>query len=246
LIITAALELLSKFPEPATQDLAREHLLVTAGATREQIDPVRFISNRSSGRMGFALAAAALKRGARVTVIAGNVHIDPPEGVKIVRVVSADEMYRAVKKELGTASVFVGAAAVSDYRPAKPAPEKIKKTEQSLTLTLERTTDILQEVASARRDGQLVIGFAAETENVVDNAREKLRAKNLDAIIANNVARANSGFDVENNSITIIRRGDERPIELPLMSKREAAERILDEIVALRQNISSLSAQQKN
>lgn len=245
-IVTAALELLRQSQNQSIQDLNAERLLITAGATREEIDPVRFISNRSSGRMGFALAEAARKRGAEVTLIVGSTSVDPPPGVRLIRVVSANDMYRAVTKEIGSASVFVGAAAVSDYRPSKRAEEKIKKSQKSLTLTLERTTDILKEVSSARRDGMLVIGFAAETENVLDNAREKLNSKNLDAIIANNVAQNDAGFDVETNSITIIRRGNETPIEYPLMSKLEAADRILDEIVVLRKDQAPLGAHQKN
>jgi phosphopantothenoylcysteine decarboxylase/phosphopantothenate--cysteine ligase len=245
-IVTAALELLRPSLDQTGGDLMDEHVLVTAGATREEIDPVRFISNRSSGRMGFAIAEAARKRGARVTVIAGSTSVDPPEGVKLIRVVSADEMHREVMKEIGIASVFVSAAAISDYRPSKRAPEKIKKSQKSLSLTLERTPDILKEVSSTRRDGLLVIGFAAETENVLDNAREKLQSKNLDAIIANNVARDDSGFDAETNSITIIRRGSETPIELPLMSKREAADRVLDEILILRKNLPPLTARHKS
>jgi phosphopantothenoylcysteine decarboxylase/phosphopantothenate--cysteine ligase len=186
--------------------------------------------------MGFALAEAARNRGAQVTVIAGSTNANAPAGVKLICVVSAKEMYEAVASEIGAASVFIGAAAVSDYRPAQRAEEKIKKSHESLTLTLERTTDILNEVSAHRKDGLLVIGFAAETENVIDNARNKLQAKKLDAIVANDVSRTDSGFEVENNSITIIRRDDNTPIEYPLMSKREAADRILDEIVALRKS----------
>jgi phosphopantothenoylcysteine decarboxylase/phosphopantothenate--cysteine ligase len=244
-IVEAALKLLRP-SIPQSQDLKQEHLLVTAGATREEIDPVRFISNRSSGKMGFALAEAARKRGAQVTVIAGSTSIDPPAGIKLIRVGSADEMHRAVKDEIGSASVFVGAAAVSDYRPAKRAPEKIKKSEQSLILTLERTTDILQDISTTRKDGLIVIGFAAETENVLENARQKLQSKSLDVVVANNVGRNDAGFDVDTNAITIIRRGSKTPLELPVLSKLEAANRILDEIVLLRKDPMPLSAKQKN
>jgi phosphopantothenoylcysteine decarboxylase/phosphopantothenate--cysteine ligase len=196
--------------------------------------------------MGFALAEAARKRGAQVTVIAGSTSIDPPAGIKLIRVGSADEMHRAVKDEIGSASVFVGAAAVSDYRPAKRAPEKIKKSEQSLILTLERTTDILQDISTTRKDGLIVIGFAAETENVLENARQKLQSKSLDVVVANNVGRNDAGFDVDTNAITIIRRGSKTPLELPVLSKLEAANRILDEIVLLRKDPMPLSAKQKN
>jgi phosphopantothenoylcysteine decarboxylase/phosphopantothenate--cysteine ligase len=245
-IVAAALDLLKQSQNRPLQDLAHEHILITAGATREEIDPVRFISNRSSGRMGFAIAEAARKRGAQVTVVAGTTSVDPPDQVKLIRVVSADEMYRAVKEEIGEASVFVSAAAISDYRPAQRAKDKIKKSQKSLTLKLEPTTDVLKEVSDTRRDGLLVIGFAAETENVLANARQKLLSKNLDAIVANDVSRSDTGFDAETNSITIIRRGKETPIELPLMCKLEAADRILDEVVSLRKDLSTLTAHQKN
>ena len=148
---------------------------------------------------------------------------------------SADEMSQAVARERANATVFIGAAAIADYRPAERADQKIKKTSDSITLTLERTPDVLSEVAAARSNGMLVVGFAAETENVLDNARTKLRNKNLDAIIANDVSRQNAGFDSADNAITIITK-DEQAIELPLMSKTEAADRILDTITRLRSN----------
>lgn len=231
-IVAAALELLDQ--GGSIRDLAGERLLITTGATREELDPVRFISNRSSGRMGFAVAEAALSRGAEVSVVAGATTVDSPNGVRVVRALSADEMYEAVMKELPKATVFVSAAAVADYRPAERAATKKKKSESSLILTLERTRDILGEVSAARTNGLLVIGFAAETNDVLTNAQEKLRAKNLDAIVANDVTRADAGFDSTQNAITIVRRGARSPLELPLMSKLEAAHRILDEIVQLR------------
>jgi phosphopantothenoylcysteine decarboxylase/phosphopantothenate--cysteine ligase len=230
-IVAAALDLLR-----ATQkkDLTGERFLITVGATREEIDPVRFISNRSSGRMGFALAEAALKRGGDVTVVAGITTVDPPAGVRVVRALSAAEMDEAVARESASASVFIGAAAIADYRPAQRAEQKIKKTEESVTLTLERTPDVLANVAAARRNGMLVVGFAAETENVIANAREKLRSKKLDAIVANDVTRSDSGFDSRTNAITIITARNNDPLELPTLSKSEAANRILDCIVSLR------------
>lgn len=230
-IVAAALEILRSTQK---RDLAGERFVITVGATREEIDPVRFISNRSSGRMGFALAEAALKRGGEVTVVAGITTVEPPAGVKVVRALSAAEMDQAVAHESQTASVFIGAAAIADYRPAQRAEQKIKKTEDSLTLTLERTPDILSNVAASRRNGLLVIGFAAETENVIDNARAKLRHKKLDAIVANDVTRHDSGFDSRTNAITIITAQNNDPVELPTLSKREAADRILDVIVSLR------------
>jgi phosphopantothenoylcysteine decarboxylase/phosphopantothenate--cysteine ligase len=236
-IVAAALEILKGVKglevSSVAQDLSGERFLITVGATREEIDPVRFISNRSSGRMGFALAEAALKRGGEVVVVAGTTTVSPPAGVKIVKALSAEEMAQAVAQESAHASVFIGAAAIADYRPAQKAAQKIKKSEESITLTLERTPDVLSQVAASRTNGMLVIGFAAETENVVENAREKLRNKKLDAIVANDVTRADSGFDAATNAITIITKEND-PIELPVMSKSEAADRILDVIVSLR------------
>jgi phosphopantothenoylcysteine decarboxylase / phosphopantothenate---cysteine ligase len=230
-IVKAALEILVGLDRP--KDLAGERFLITVGATREEIDPVRFISNRSSGKMGFALAEAALKRGAAVTVVAGVTTVEPPAGVRVVKAISADEMLKAVASEAGKASVFIGAAAIADYRPAQRAEQKIKKSNEAITLTLERTPDVLSQVAGARANGMLVVGFAAETENVLDNAREKLRSKKLDAIVANDVSRPDAGFDSSTNAITIITA--DHAVELPLMSKSDAADRILDVIVALRQ-----------
>jgi phosphopantothenoylcysteine decarboxylase/phosphopantothenate--cysteine ligase len=227
-IVAAALAILS-----GAKDLAGERFLITVGATREEIDPVRFISNRSSGRMGFALAEAALKRGGEVTLVTGITSVNPPAGARVVRALSAEEMSQAVAQEIANHSVFIGAAAIADYRPAQRAEQKIKKSDEQITLTLERTPDVLSEVAAARANGMLVVGFAAETENVIANAKEKLQRKKLDAIVANDVTREGSGFDTATNAITIITNGSEA-VELPLLSKREAADRILDVIVSLR------------
>jgi phosphopantothenoylcysteine decarboxylase / phosphopantothenate---cysteine ligase len=231
-IVRAALEILAGPDRP--KDLAGERFLITVGATREAIDPVRFISNRSSGKMGFALAEAALKRGAAVTVVAGVTTVDPPVGVRLLKALSADEMLKAVASEAGKASVFIGAAAIADYRPAQKAEQKIKKSNESITLTLERTPDVLSQVAASRANGMLVVGFAAETENVLDNAKEKLHSKLLDAIVANDVSREDSGFDTATNKIAIITA--DNAVELPLMTKSEAADRILDAIVKIRNN----------
>jgi phosphopantothenoylcysteine decarboxylase/phosphopantothenate--cysteine ligase len=248
-IVSAALDLLRQTrktgPPPTnnfqqstrgrpTEDLSGEHFLITAGATREPIDPVRFISNRSSGRMGFALAEAARQRGAEVTVVAGFTSVNPPPGAKVVRVSSAEEMRNAVARETGNATVVLAAAAVADYRPKEMASAKLKKTDSTLALELERTADILAEVAQGRTNGQLVIGFAAETEDLLNHARGKLISKNLDAIVANDVSREDAGFDSESNAVIILLRDDPHPIELPLMSKLEASHRILDEVVKLR------------
>jgi len=241
LIVAAALDMLRGISGSATvegrgRDLAGEHVLVTTGATREELDPVRFISNHSSGRMGFAVAEAAHSRGASVTVVAGATSAPAPGGVRVIRALSAESMRDAVLGEVGSATVFVAAAAVADYRPAARAAEKIKKFDSSLTLSLEPTPDILAEVSRDRREGLLVIGFAAETERVVENAREKLRRKNLDAVVANDLTQDGAGFDTETNVITLLTRDREEPAALPLMSKLDAAHRILDEVVRLRRS----------
>ena len=228
-IVAAALKILS-----GTKDLTGEKFLITVGATREEIDPVRFISNRSSGGMGFALAEAALKRGGEVTLVAGVTTANPPAGARLVRALSAEEMAQAVAQEIAKHSVFIGAAAIADYRPAQRSEQKIKKSDEQFTLTLERTPDVLSQVAASRANGMLVVGFAAETENMIENARDKLQRKQLDAIVANDVTREGSGFDSATNAITIITRDQNDPVELPLLSKREAADRILDVIVTLR------------
>jgi len=230
-IVAAALEILGGSSSHAN-DLSGERFLITVGATREEIDPVRFISNRSSGRMGFALAEAAVKRGAEVTVVAGVTSVSPPAGVRILQALSAEEMLKAVASEAGRASVFIGAAAIADYRPAQRAKQKIKKTNDSITLSLERTPDVLSHVAASRANGMLVVGFAAETENVLDNAKGKLLSKNLDAIVANDVTRSDSGFDSPTNTITIITKDNSE--ELPPLSKFDAANKILDVIARLR------------
>jgi phosphopantothenoylcysteine decarboxylase/phosphopantothenate--cysteine ligase len=232
-IVAAALGLLRESSASA-RDLAGERVLITTGATREELDPVRFISNHSSGRMGFAVAEAARSRGAEVTVVAGATTAPPPAGVRVVRALAAAEMRDAVMQEVGAATVFIAAAAVADYRPSARAGEKLKKSGAALTIELEPTPDILAEVAAARRNGLLVVGFAAETERVVEHAREKLRRKGLDAVVANDLTQDGAGFDKETNVITLLARDREEPRALPLMSKLDAAHRILDEVVRLR------------
>jgi phosphopantothenoylcysteine decarboxylase/phosphopantothenate--cysteine ligase len=241
-IVAAALEILQNSDNASGQDLANEHVLITVGATREAIDPVRFLSNNSSGRMGFALAEAAKRRGARVTVVAGATTATPPNDTALLRVNSAAEMHAAVMNELSEASVFIGAAAVADYRPSERSLQKIKKTESSLSLELELTPDILRAVAEAKQDGLLVIGFAAETENVLQNAREKLTTKNLDAIVANDVTQTGVGFDAATNEVTIISRDRKAPIHVPLMAKSNVANIILDEVVRLRARVKPSSS----
>lgn len=236
-IVAAVLELLRESERHSSGDMTGERVLITAGATREELDPVRFLSNRSSGRMGFALAEAARARGALVTLVAGVTNTEPPANIKLVRALSAEEMRAAVMKEISGATVFIAAAAVSDYRPAERAANKIKKSGGSLTLQLEPTPDILAEVAGAKQNGLLVVGFAAETNDVLNHARAKLEGKRLDALVVNDITRKGAGFDVETNIITIITRQSAAPIELPLMSKLDASHRILDEIARLRRTI---------
>ena len=240
-IVTAALDLLR---EPAAnRDLRQERVLITVGATREEIDPVRFISNRSSGRMGFALAQAAQQRGADVKVVAGVTSVEPPSNITLLRVQSAAEMHAVVMKEISDASIFIGAAAVADYRPIQRAGDKIKKADDRLVLTLERTRDILGEVAALRRAELLVIGFAAETTGLLEHARAKLQKKKLDMLVANDVSRTDAGFDTSTNVISVLTRHSDDVLELSVMPKLEAAHRILDEIVRLRrQGANSLRA----
>jgi len=242
-IVAAAMEILNGSKVQREKDLADERLLVTVGATREAMDPVRFLSNNSSGRMGFAIAEAAKQRGAQVKIIAAVTTATPPGNIDIVRVKSAEEMQAAVNESLSTASIFIGAAAVADYRPVKRSPGKIKKTEPSLSLELERTPDILREVANSKHAGLLVIGFAAETDNVLQNAREKLNTKFLDAIVANDVSQAGVGFDTTTNEVTIISRDRKAPIHVPLMAKTSVADLILDEVVRLRGRIKPTTFQ---
>ena len=214
-----------------TRDLAGERVVVTAGPTREPIDPVRYISNRSSGRMGYALAAAAVRRGARVTLISGPTALTPPPAAGFVPVQTAEEMREAVLHHAERASIVIKAAAVADYRMAHPAEQKIKG-KRDLTLELTPNPDILAEVA-ARAVGAFIVGFAAETHDVVANARAKLQAKGIDLLVANDVSRRDIGFDAEDNEVLLIDRwGGGRA--LPRMPKAAVADAILDEILALR------------
>ncbi len=215
-------------------DLRGERILITVGGTREAIDPVRFISNHSSGKMGFAVAEAARDRGADVTVVSGVTSAEAPNGVKVIKGVSAEEMHAGVMSALPETTLFIGSAAVADYRPANAADAKIKKDgKDTMTLELTKTPDILADVAKNRTAGMLVVGFAAETNDIVGYARSKMEKKGLDMVVANDITAKGAGFNTDTNIATILTRlGDE--IELPLMSKRELADRILDEIVKLR------------
>ena len=214
------------------KDLTGEKFLITAGPNREPLDPVRYISNRSSGKMGYALAKAALRRGAEVTLISGPVALEPPSGARTIGVTTAVEMRDAVVKEFAACTVVVMAAAVTDYRPVAVAGRKIKRGQGPIELRLEPNPDILKALAE-KRDGKILIGFAAETEELAANAEKKLRTKNLDMIVANNVAEAGSGFDGDTNIATIIDRTGAKH-SLPLMSKDELADRIYDHFLALK------------
>lgn len=210
------------------KDLAGKKVLVTAGPTREAIDPVRFITNHSTGKMGYAIAESAMLRGADVTLISGPCAIEPPIAVRMIPVISAQDMYEAVMAEREDADIIVMTAAVADYRPAVVSDQKVKKKDGDLSIPLTRTQDILRTVGPAKRDGQFVCGFSMETQNMLENSRAKIVKKNLDMIVANNLKVAGAGFGTDTNVITIITPDSEK--EFPLMSKQEAADRILDEI----------------
>jgi len=207
------------------------HFLITAGPTREALDPVRYLSNRSSGRMGFALAAAAAAAGHAVALIAGPVSLATPEGVHRVDVTSAQDMFDAVKATLPTADAAIFSAAVADHRPATPSAQKIKKTDAALTITLERTPDILGSMRSVFGWRGYLVGFAAETEDLLPHAREKLESKGCDLIVANDVSQPGIGFDSADNAVTLVFR-DGGILELPRMAKAELAALLIARIVA--------------
>ena len=214
------------------RDLEGETILVTAGPTCEDLDPVRYLTNRSSGKMGYAVAEAAARRGARVILVSGPVALDPPDGVERILVRTADEMHHSVLEHFSACSIAILAAAVADYRPAERHAVKIKRTRSPLTLSFEATPDILADVARVKGD-RILVGFAAETDHVAENARKKLSAKNADLIVANDVSAEGAGFDLETNVVTLFSR-DNRELALPRMTKREVAQRILDEVLRLR------------
>ena len=214
------------------RDLVGEKVLVTAGPTRENIDPVRYLTNRSSGKMGYAVAEAATRRGAHVILVSGPTSLEVPAGVEYIAAQSAEEMHRAVLQKVADCSIAIFAAAVSDYRPAEPNGQKIKRNRESMNISLEPTPDILASVAR-NKAGRFIVGFAAETDHVAENARRKLAAKNADLIVANDVTAEGAGFDHDTNVVTLFAR-DGRDLALPRMSKSEVAQRILDEVVRLR------------
>jgi phosphopantothenoylcysteine decarboxylase/phosphopantothenate--cysteine ligase len=214
------------------QDLAGEHVLITAGPTREELDPVRFISNYSSGKMGYAIARAARRRGAEVTLVTGPTSLAEPRGVETVQVTSAEEMRQAVMGAFPASTMIIKAAAVADYRPAARAAGKMKKTAASLTLSLEKTPDILSELGHVKGN-KVLIGFAAETDDLMGNAAKKLAAKNADMIVANDIGAEGAGFNVDTNLVKLLFR-DGSIEDVPLMEKQELADLILDRAVKLK------------
>lgn len=215
-----------------TEDMRGLRVLVTAGPTREKIDPVRYLTNRSSGKMGYAVAQAAAERGARVTLVSGPVRLAAPAGVEMVPVVSTQDLYNEMTRRCGEADVIVQAAAPADFTPVSAAEHKLKKQGGDMTLALRETPDVAAAVGRLKREGQTLVGFAAETDNVLENAGGKLLKKRLDMIVANDVTAPGAGFDVDTNVVTFITR-DARET-LPLMSKREVAQRLLSRVLALR------------
>lgn len=229
-----------KMPEPEVlleyiikavtpKDMAGKKVLVTAGPTQEKLDPVRYISNHSTGKMGYAIARAAMLRGAEVTLVSGKVAITPPMGVEVVPIVSAADMAQAVKERAKEQDIIIKAAAVADYRPVVVAEEKMKKKDGDMTIPLERTEDILAYLGSHRRPGQFLCGFSMETEHMLENSRAKLEKKNIDMIVANNLKQAGAGFGTDTNVVTLLTKTDTR--ELPLMKKEEVADELLSHIL---------------
>lgn len=232
-----------KMPEPETllayiekeiareKDLQGKKILVTAGPTQEAIDPVRYITNHSSGKMGYAIAKAAMLRGAEVTLVSGRTAIEAPLFVNVVPIVTAKDMFEAVTEISNEQDIIIKAAAVADYRPAVVSSEKVKKKEGQMSIELERTDDILKYLGENKREGQFLCGFSMETQNMISNSRAKLEKKNLDMVAANNVKEAGAGFQGDTNVLTLITQKEET--SLPLMSKEDAANKLLDKILEL-------------
>ncbi|MDE6744828.1 MAG: bifunctional phosphopantothenoylcysteine decarboxylase/phosphopantothenate--cysteine ligase CoaBC [Lachnospiraceae bacterium] len=233
-----------KMPEPeilleyiikslCPKDMTGISVLVTAGPTREKLDPVRFISNHSTGKMGYAIARAAMLRGAKVTLVTGPTDITPPIGTEVIKITSAEEMAEAVKTRADRQDIIIKAAAVADYRPKHIAEEKMKKSDDGLFLEMERTEDILGFLGTHKKKGQFLCGFSMETEHMIENSRLKLQKKNLDLIVANNLKQPGAGFGTETNIVTLLSKED--TMELPLMPKEDVAHRMLDYIMEHRQ-----------
>lgn len=227
-------ELLLEFIIKALQpkDMTGLKVLVTAGPTMEKIDPVRYISNHSSGKMGYAVARAAMMRGAQVTLVTGKTSLPPPVGVRTVQITSAADMAEAVKACSKEQDIIIKAAAVADYRPKNTADEKLKKKDADLSIELERTEDILGFLGAHKPEGQFLCGFSKETQNMIENSRQKLEKKNLDLIVANNVKEQGAGFGTDTNIVTLLSEKD--TLTLPLLSKEEVADRLLDYILSHR------------
>lgn len=218
------------------KDMSGIKVLVTAGPTREKIDPVRYISNHSTGKMGYAIARAAMMRGAEVTLVTGKTDIEPPVGVNTVDVVSAGDMAQAVKSRADEQDIIIKAAAVADYRPKHAADEKVKKKDSDMNIELERTEDILGFLGAHKKEGQFLCGFSMETEHMIENSRGKLEKKNLDLIVANNLKQQGAGFGTDTNIVTLLSKED--TIQLPIMSKEEVADKLLDYILEHRSSNS--------
>lgn len=218
------------------KDMSGIKVLVTAGPTREKIDPVRYISNHSTGKMGYAIARAAMMRGADVTLVSGKTDIEPPVGVNTVDVVSAGDMAQAVKSRADEQDIIIKAAAVADYRPKHAADEKVKKKDSDMNIELERTEDILGFLGAHKKEGQFLCGFSMETEHMIENSRGKLEKKNLDLIVANNLKQQGAGFGTDTNIVTLLSKED--TIQLPIMSKEEVADKLLDYILEHRSSNS--------
>jgi phosphopantothenoylcysteine decarboxylase/phosphopantothenate--cysteine ligase len=239
-VVAAVMDVLhATAKSPASNLLAGETVLITAGPTREPIDPVRYIGNRSSGKMGYALAEAALNMGAGVILVTGPTSLKPPAAAKTISVTTAEEMRNAVMAQFSGATIVIKAAAVADYKAKEIAKQKIKRGPAGLnTLELEPTADIVAELAkSKQREGKIIVGFAAETENVLENGRKKLLSKSLDAIVVNDVSAPGVGFDSDRNAVTILSRDE--AVNIPERSKSEIAKQILNFIAALKQKRSN-------
>ena len=212
------------------KDLKGKNILITAGPTQEALDPVRYLTNHSTGKMGYSLAKVAANRGANVLLISGKVNLDVPHHVKIINIISAKDMFEVIKKEFNNYDIIIKSAAVADYRPKFYNENKIKKKENELNIELEKTDDILKFLGENKKNGQILIGFSMETTNVIENSKEKLIKKNLDMIVANNLKDKGAGFGTDTNKVTLITKNENK--ELPLMSKEEVGNEIFNEILS--------------